>query len=472
MSSLKYFYQHSIVVLLLCFCGCESASNRFSASSDEEVLEIPLDSILSKGKIHAKVDNSSTSYFIFKGEPMGFEYDLLQAFANHLNVDLEIDVIHNLDSLFLNLRPGNVDIIAANLTVTKERKSNALFTDKILHTRQVLVQNRKHGRKIIRRISELEDSTIHVRKNSSFYERLVHLSEEIGSTINVKTVSGETTVEQLIEQVNSAQISFTVADEHVAKINQAYYRNIDVKTPISFEQQVAWALPKGNSQLRDTINAWLEEYSKTLNFRMTYLKYFGNTKIFKNRLNSDLFTAMSKQISPYDSIVMNQLDTLHWDWPLVISLIYQESQFDPNKTAWTGARGLMQMMPKTAEGFGLDSSASERDQISAGIQYLKWLDGQLAKKIESKTDRVPFVLAAYNCGLGHVFDAMRLAEKHNLNPEVWEDNVELMILKKSDPKFYKDEVVYYGYSRGSETYQYVKAVLSRYRHYLNVLNSN
>lgn len=471
MHGIKHFYQQLIVLGLILSMACQSNTKNL-ANDEIAFIPIPIDSILSKGKILAKVDNSSTSYFIFKGEPMGFEYDLLKAFANHLNVKLEIDVISDLDSLFHNINSEEVDIVAANLTVTNERKKKVLFTDEILSTRQVLIQNRINGRRLIRKINELIDSTVHVRKESSFYERLNHLSDEIGGPINIEPTSGKVTVEQLIDLVNSGEISYTVADEHVAKINQAYYNNIDVKTPISFEQQVSWALPETHQELNDSINAWLSTYRKTIEFRMTYLKYFGNTKIFRNRLNSELFTSMSKQISPYDELVIKHLDSLNWDWPLVVSLMYQESQFNPNKIAWTGASGLMQMMPKTAESFGLDSNATSEDHIRAGIDYLFWLDRQFLKKIENDTDRVPFVLAAYNCGLGHVFDAMRLAEKFGLNAKLWNSNVEEMILKKSEPEYYKDEVVYYGYSRGSETYKYVREVLERYQHYQNVLHSN
>lgn len=472
MYPVKHIYQHLFVLSLLFLLACQTSEDNSSQARIEQTSKVPLDSIIAKGKIVAKVDNSSTSYFIFKGEPMGFEYDLLKAFSNHMGLELEINIISDLDSLFHDFDKCEADIVAANLTVTKERKKKALFTDEILYTRQVLIQNRKRNRRIIRKISELKDSTIHVRKGSSFYERLINLSEEIGGTIHIKDVSGKVTVEQLIEKVNNGDISFTIADEHVAKINQAYYRKIDVKTPISFEQQVSWALPKAYEELKDTINGWLANYSKTIEFRMTYLKYFGNTKIFKSRLNSDLFTPMSKQISPYDEIVIEHLDSLKWDWPLVVSLIYQESQFNHQKRAWTGANGLMQMMPKTAESFGIDSSSSAEDHIKAGIQYLIWLDNQLSAKIDNEFERIPFVLAAYNCGLGHVYDAIRLAKKYDLNPQTWENNVEEMILKKSDPNYYKDEVVYYGYSRGTETYSYVREILDRYQHYQNVLESN
>ena len=109
-----------------------------------------------------------------------------------------------------------------------------------------------------------------------------------------------------------------------------------------------------------------------------------------------------------------------------------------------------------------------KENIIAGVKYLKWLDKQFKDKIIDFDERQKFVLAAYNAGLGHVFDAIRLAKKYDKNPQLWTDNVAEMLLNKAKPRFYKDEVVYYGYCRGSEPFSYVKEILQRFEHYKNI----
>ena len=165
------------------------------------------------------------------------------------------------------------------------------------------------------------------------------------------------------------------------------------------------------------------KFKKTTAYRVIYLKYYGNTSLYKQRVNSNSFTSKSGQISPYDEVVKKHAIQVGWDWRLLISLIYQESQFDPESSSWLGAQGLMQLMPATAKEYGLDSSATPEQNISAGMNYLKWLDRQFEEKIEDPEERKKFILAAYNVGLGHVFDAIRLAKKYQLNPEIWKDNV-------------------------------------------------
>ena len=56
-----------------------------------------------------------------------------------------------------------------------------------------------------------------------------------------------------------------------------------------------------------------------------------------------------------------------------------------------------------------------------------------------------------------------------MDPEIWHGNVEMCLLKKSDPKYYRDPDVKYGYARGIETYNYVTQVLERYEHYKNII---
>lgn len=428
--------------------------------------------IKSSGKLRALVDNSSTSYFIYKGTPMGFEYELLSRFSKAIDVELVVEPVKDLNSIIDSLLAYEGDVIAANLTVTKDRTQNVSFTKPLIRSKQVLVQRlpskNDEAPYFIERPSELLGKKIYVRKNSSFYDRLQNLSDEIGGEIDIKEVASNTTVEQLIKKVSKGEIDYTVADEHVAKINKAFYPNLHIKTAISLEQQIAWAVRKESPNLLIAINEWLRNFKKTTDYRVIYLKYFGNTTLYKTRVRSQLFTSKSGQLSPYDQIVKKYAKEIGWDWRLLTSIIYQESQFNHTAVSWTGAQGLMQLMPTTAAEYGLDSSAGPHQNISAGIEYLEWINNQFEEKVPDSTERKKFVLAAYNVGLGHVFDAMRLAEKNGKDPTIWNNNVAEMLLNKAKPEYYNDEVVYYGYCRGSEPYKYVNEILSRFEHYKNI----
>ena len=213
-----------------------------------------LEKIKKRGKIVALTGYNAYSYFIYKGRAMGYDYDLLKQFAEHLHLKLRIIIERDIHKMFDMLNEGKGDLIAFNLTVTKERTKQVAFTHANHTTRQVLVQRKpKNWRKmklhniekrLIRSTLDLEGKTIYVESGSSYISRLKHLSDEIGSDINIVEADPNATTEDLIKMVAYGKIDYTVADENVAKLNQSFYTNIDVKTPISFPQKIAWAVRK------------------------------------------------------------------------------------------------------------------------------------------------------------------------------------------------------------------------------------
>lgn len=442
-----------------------------------KICNIDLEDIREKGKIIAVTDYNSTDYFIYRGEPMGYQYDLLTELANHLEVELEIFVENDLDKTFEYLNCGNCDLIALNLTVTKQRNKLVSFTIPYSQTRQVLIQRKpdkwrimhpeRVEKQLIRNQLDLAGKTIYIQKGSAFLSRLRNLSEEIGDSIPIIETKEDT--EHLVRLVASGEIDYTVCDENVAKVNKTYYPILDIETAISFPQNLAWAVRKKNSDnLLSTINEWLTEFRKTTKFAVIYNKYFKNQKS-KYIVESDLYPLTSGKISPYDEIVRKYSDSLGWEWLLLTSMIYQESRFDPKVTSWAGAYGLMQLMPTTSRRYGITKNSSPAENIEAGVKFLKWLDNVLEDKVSDENERRKFVLGAYNVGLGHILDARGLARKYGKDPGIWDNNVSDFLLKKSDPQYFQDPVVKYGYCRGEEPFNYVKEILDRYEHYMNII---
>lgn len=437
-----------------------------------------LDRVLKSGKLVASTDYNSTSYFVYRGEPMGYQYELLKSFTEFLGVKLEIKIINAIDESFGCLDNNECDLLALGLTITKERSQYIDFSNPLSQTRQMLVQRKpKNWRKmatmdeidarLIRDPLELANKTIHILKNSTFLSRLENLSDEIGAEIFV-VEHPDATVEELITMVGKGEIEYTVCDEHIALVNKKFYPDIDVKTPISFSQNIAWAVKKGSSGLLDTINDWLCEFGNSRKYVYLYNKYYRNTRTV-NIAKSEYYSVKGGKISPYDQIIKKQSELIEWDWRLLASLIYQESRFYPDAKSWAGAFGLMQLMPHTAEKYGVDSLSPPEDHIKAGVQFIHLLNKQFLNKIENKEERTKFVLASYNAGIAHVYDARRLAEKYEKNPNLWDKNVDYYLLNKSKPEFYNDSVVKYGYCRGTEPFNFVYDILERFEHYKNTI---
>ena len=411
---------------------------------------------------------------------MGFEYDLANKLAEHLNIQPEFIIVKKINDMFNMVNSDTGDVIAFNLTITKDRLDKVKFTHPHHNIKQVLVQRKpenwrrmllhKIEEELIRDPSELIGDTIVVRSGSSYIPRLKNLSHEIGGDIIIKKAEPELTTEDLIAMVANGEINYTISDDNIANLNAAFFNNIDVETPVSLTQRAAWAVGKNSYALLDTINYWLDSIKNTEYYAVTYNKYFKNRYAYKRRVQSDLISVKGNNISKYDDLIKKYSRKLNWDWRIIASQIYQESQFNRNARSWAGAVGLMQLLPSTGEMFGVSNLYDPEINIKAGIKFLVYLDSHWKDIVTDSLERIKFVLASYNIGLGHIEDAQRLSDKYGANPDIWFDNVEYYLLQKSKPKYYNDEVVRNGYSRGIETVTYVKEILDRYEHYKKFFN--
>ncbi len=466
------------ICLVVCIC-CNSNTAKTNNHKDNAAATIrDYEDILEDGKLKALIAYSSTSYFLYKGRPMGYEYELLQRLATHFGLELELIVAEDLNSLLSELEKGNVDLVAYGLAVTSERKKKVTFTDYLYLTNQVLVQRKPDNwrqltldqirENLIRDPIQLIDDTVSVRFNSSYFERLENLSREIGGTIKIDTILGKISTAEIIKMVAEEETDYTIADKNLATINASFYPILDVSVPVSFSQRIAWAVNKDSGVLLEKINEWIESQKKTTDYYVIYNKYFQNKRYFNRRVNSEFYSLTNNQISQYDEIIKQNALELGWDWRLLASLVYQESRFDTEANAWTGAQGLMQLMPRTAEELGVANSSEPIENINAGSKYLKSIYANF-EEITDTVQRIKFTMGAYNSGYYHIMDARKLAKLNNLNANIWDDNVNEMMLALSYPQSFNHPSVNYGYVNGIEPYNYVNQIFERYEHYKNFI---
>ena len=469
------------IVFLIILSGCskgdrDSADAVFGSEREAKPYKVSkdLEAIKEDGVLHAITIYNSTSYFLYKGVPMGFEYELLSRLAKNLGLELKITIAEDIDDLFDMLNNGKGDLIAYGLTITEPRKKMVSFTENHYVTHQALVQRMpdnwrslpgyKIDKQLISNTLELSNDTVWVRENSSYAERIKNLENEIGADIPVAHINGNVTTDEIIKMVVDGEIERTVADYNIASINKTYYPILNIDTRISFSQRIAWAVRQNSPELLKAINKWINKEKKSDDYYVIYNKYFKNTRSNRSRIKSDFYSKNSNKISKYDDIIKENASKLGWDWRFLSSQVYQESRFDPTAESWAGATGLIQLMPATAKEVGVNNNYNPEQNIRGGVKYLDRMRDNF-EAVEDSIQKVKFTLAAFNCGAGHVYDAMRLAEKHGKNPNIWDENVEEYILKLKDRKYYLDDVVRHGFVRGREPYNYVRDIFLRYEHY-------
>jgi membrane-bound lytic murein transglycosylase F len=470
-----------LIIILLFLSSCSSTSEKpaieISANDSIQVGTL-IDSIIKRGKLIAIVNNTPTSYFIYRGRPMGFQFDLLTRFCNDLGVQLEVKVVSSIPDALDSLTNKKADILASGLTVIGDRKKEVDFSNPITQTHQILIQRKpdnhhrisrsKLEKALLRDVTLLAGQEVYVEEGSSYYDRILNLQNEIGDSIDIHTYDGEIDIDSIMTMVSSGEIKYAVTDEYTAKFFQRYFPEIDIQTPVSFNQNIAWAVTKNSDALLDTINSWVEGNKNSVTWAVIYNKYFKHNKSMNSRVQSN-YNIVNGKISPYDDLIQAEASKINWDWKLIAAQISVESGFDPKKTSWAGAKGLMQIMPATAGDLNPNHSniADPVENIKMGVKFNGILYDYWKNVIPDSAEAVKFTLASYNIGKGHVFDAQRLAQKFGLDPHVWDNNVAEMMLKLSKSNYYRDKEVRHGYCRGIEAYNYVSRINTLYLNYSN-----
>jgi membrane-bound lytic murein transglycosylase F len=412
------------------------------------------------GVLVALTLNSSISYFDYRGEPMGFQYELAKHFAQSLGLKLQMKTARNMEDLVHMLLRGEGDLIAYPLPITKEFKDSVDFCGEDIITHQVLVQrNGNKSQKALTNVTELIGKDVYA-KPGKHLDRLINLDKELGGGIRIHEVTNDSiTNEDLMMQVANGTIDYTLSDNDLARLNKTYYPNLNTNLAVSFDQRASWAVRKTSPLLSEAADRWHKENMTSPAYKASAKKYF---EMSKRLPHGPILSIKDGKISHFDHLFKKYAPEVGWDWRVIASLAYNESNFDTTAVSWVGAKGLMQLMPRTARLMGIPEGKEQNpeESVKAATKYL----AQIARsfnKVTNPEEKMKFVLGAYNAGIGHVFDAMALAEKYGKNKYIWDENVASFILLKSNEEYFNDPVCKNGYFRGRETYNFVKDILGR-----------
>ncbi len=467
---LFYFLCRLLPVILCCIFLLSGCYSKQKKKEVKEQIAIDLPELIAKGEITAVTLYSSTSYFLYRMEPMGYEYDLIKDFAREHGLKLNIKTVENLTRLVETLDAGEADVVAFPIPVSNRLKNEVIYCGREELTNQVLVQRIGNNQQTLTDVTELIGKDVYIIPGTPYHERLENLNKELGGGINIHPIGRDTvTTEDLIEMVSTGEIPYTISDDKTARLNKTYYWNIDVNLNISFLQRSSWVVRKSSPRLAEAINTWSEGIEGEHTYLAATKRYF---ELSKKILEVSMPEIKHGNISPYDDLFKKHSRSLGWDWELLASLSYQESHFKNHLVSWAGALGIMGIMPGTARNLGvaLDDLTNPEISIRTGTEVLRRFRNGFPN-ITDSTQLVKFTLAAYNAGIGHIYDAQRLAEKYGKDPHIWDDHVAEFILLKREPEYYNDPVVKHGYLRGTETYNYVREILGRYEYYQKQLEN-
>lgn len=429
------------------------------AGPSEFLSQADFDAIKERKTLRVAMHNTMASYYLWRGELYGFEYELARHFAEHYQLRLQIVVADDYTRILDLLRAGKADIAAAFITPTPWRESiNIAFSRPNHYASEILVSRPDSG---VEDLEQLGNRPVTVRKSSAYWQTLQGLVSK-GTILNLRAANEQLDTEQLIDQVATGAIDLTVADSHILDLELSWRDDIIGNLSLGDPRPQSWAVRESNPVLLQAIDQFFTREYRGEFYESVYQKYFKTPRHSVDRAPAAIPNPETAALSPYDELIRRYADQYQFDWLLLAAQIYQESRFDAAAQSWSGAQGLMQILPQTARAVGLVDIQDTETGLHAGVKYMAWLRQSLGDNLPAD-EQLWFSLAAYNAGIGHVRDARALARHLGKNPDQWFEHVEQAMLLLATRKYAKK--ARHGYVRGLEPVQYVSSIRSRYQAY-------
>lgn len=456
------------IITLLSLSSCMCGRKNEGKSIDLDGAHVQLPDTLRVGML-----NSPTTYFDYRGTPMGYDYELMERFSGFYGLQFSIKVGGTISEMIEWLDQGLIDILASPVPATSEFKERAILCGPQNISSQVLVQNTElSSDSLVTDVTQLVGRTVSVQKDSKYLYRMQNLDNEIGGGIRIMILDKDTVSDDdLLSMVWKGQIPMTVVDSDVAEAALSYYPGLDISVKVSLDQYSRWAVAPESEGIASVLDRWFADEKNDLSD--LFSKYYRLSKVdfpesyLKGMEDLSKISFAGGHISPYDAIFKTAASKSGLDWRLIAAVAYVESHFRADIRSWAGAIGLMQVMPRTARslGYSPEDMLDPTKCVDAAVRTLTTLDNMLKPKIPDAEERAKFILGCYNAGPGHISDAIALAGKYGLDPQKWDGNVEKAVDMKSKPAYYRDPIVKNGYFRGKETVNFVRKVQAAYDYF-------
>lgn len=432
------------LALLLLLGACDS----FQFRNDLEVIR-------SRGTLRVITRNNGTCYYEGAHRKEGFEHDLAAAFAEHLQADLQLQVMENDRDMVAALMKGEADLIAAGFVATEALQRHLNFGP-VYHEVQHLVVGRRDAA-VLNSPADMTGIPLWVMPGAA-YENPLRALKKKHPGLSWLTISGYES-EEMLEMVSRGIIPLTVSDSDTIAINQRYHPELTVYFPVDAARPLAWVVRPQAPHLRNSLQQWFAMPDTQTLLERLKEHYYGHLQRFDYVDIKSFRKRIEERLPRFRNHFQSAASQNGLDWKLIAAQSYQESHWNPRAKSFTGVRGVMMLTRDTARELGISDRTDPEQSIWGGAVYLARLYRRLGDGI-ADPDRTFMALAAYNVGWGHLQDARLLAERLGRDPNSWADvrgTLPMLRLKKH----YRS--LPHGYARGLEPVRYVDRIRSYYK---------
>ena len=393
-----------------------------------------------------------TTYYEIKNKKFGYHYSIMREFADYLGVDLSVKVVSNITDAkkMLELRDADIisgwNVINTNSDIKTSYPYNRV--DYVIVSKSNIARRTNVDEKLLENDIHTIESQV-ISNSDSIKEKKPKYSYKIWRDKNI---------DDLLKMLYDNEIMFLFMSSDEFKILSKYYRDIKVVQRHSVNEAEYWVLPNNiGPEMQNKISDFFNYMIENNKLAIIYQNFFGQQQ--HTFVGSKIFINDLVEIFPtYEFFFKEASKLFDFDWKLIASVGYQESRWRKDAVSYTGVKGIMMLTKDTAREVGVENRIDPKNSIFGGAKYLRSIYDRIDYELD-ENEKKWFAIAAYNIGLGHVEDAVKLATKNGIQINKWSD-IEPYILMLSQSEYYRQTK--YGYAIGWETVKYVQNIKQYY----------
>ncbi len=416
-----------------------------------------LEHIREEGRLVVLTRDAPTTYYDGIDGLTGFEYEAMQRLAKSLGVDVEFRLYETEKDLVQALAARKGHIAAAGLGLSQSRRDAFAIGGEYEKVRQMVACRRDIPRP--KSAAGLKGLSVAAAAGTPASEALLAaLDGAEGVTLSIVNQPAE----ELLNRMSDGRLDCLALDSIMLRVANPYHPEIAEAFAISGEMPFAWLLAPGSEDLAEPMRQWLAGMRKSGAFAALERRFYGFLPLFDYVDIRAFRRAIDERLPDYEKVIRRAARDNGLPWELLAAIAYQESHWRPDAVSPTGVRGFMMLTQQTARELGVEDRLDPHQSINAAARYIADLRSRIPVSVE-EPDRTWFALAAYNLGLGHVYDARALATRLGRDRDSW---VELRrVLPLLNNAAYAD-TLRHGRARGGQAVHFVQQV----RTYMHILD--
>ncbi len=414
-----------------------------------------MEQIRDEGHLIAITTKGATTYFDGPNGPAGLEYELVTAFAKELGVQAEFIFSSDNAEIAKKLRNGEAHLAATGMTPTNPA-SQLNHGPVYQQVTSQLIYRSGHVRPVS--IDQLTSGILEVASGSP-QDALLQQLQQSGNLELQWNASEGTDFEQLMYLLDVEMIDYTIADSNLFAFKRRHFPKMRVAFDLDDQHPLQWlSLHSKDDSLNNEIKRFFDKISGNGSLQHSIDRYSANADDMTIARSLTFWTFVAERLPLYELLFQEIAAQDNYDWRLLAAIAYQESHLNPDAVSPTGVEGLMMLTEDTARLFNVTNRVDPQQSIEGAVRFLKFLDKRIPEEIPLP-DRLSFILASYNVGLGHIYDARKMTAVLGGNADSWPD-VRQRLPFLAEERFYSK--LKYGQARGREPVTYVDNILKYY----------